>query len=376
MVPISPPDEEPFADDTIESIELGSATKYEILQVLGKPSYTFRQQSFWVYSRDREMTKWLAIFAIPAGFGGYGDFEILADQKQYWLVFHFDDEGTLMARYLLNESAPCIEGGELCFIAEHLEFAGEETQVVGETGSDSCSLVIYISSYARESALRQVWISGVDKPVRKLLRGMHSNAYASISLEPGEHSITASSTSDDESFEYSKFQCGPGSKQFISVNFQGKNDTNIQRVPEDVALTELEHRRRRLRQDWRMHSTLRIQKGRYVDPTSGQPFSGFWKIAYFDDDTSDVLFLSEGLVVEKSVVRKTHDGRWEITYPNQRHPDGFETMYYPSGRPSHQIRYMNGERDGLSLAWQPDGSIAYKECFRVGDKVPLTECPQ
>jgi hypothetical protein len=376
MIPIRPPDEEPFSDNSVEPLKPDKATKVQVLQVLGKPSHTFAQQAFWIYSQDREMTKWLAIFAIPAGFGGYGDFEIFADQKQYWLVFQFDDEGTLMARHLLNESAPCIEGGELCFIAEQLELAEELPQPLGTPGPDSCSLIIYIKPYARETVQRQIWISETEKPVRKLLKGMHGSVYAKISLEPGNHSFTASSNSDEEVIEYTTFRCDRGSMQYFRVSFLGENGTNIQRVPEEVALSELEHRRLRLPQDWSLHSTLEIQDGCYVDPTSGQPFSGFWKITYFDDDTSDVLFLSDGLIVEQSVVKKTPDGGWEVTYPNQAHPDGLETMYYPSGRPSHQTRYMSGERDGLSFAWQPDGSVAYKECFRFGKKVPITECPQ
>jgi hypothetical protein len=188
------------------------------------------------------------------------------------------------------------------------------------------------------------------------------------------HTITATPASNMEALGYATIECRPDQTQYIKVTFAGGSSTLIEPVARDVALPELEFLRLRLPQDWEMHFSLDSRDGRYIDPISDAPFSGFWKITYFDDDSYDVLILRGGLIVDKRVVGKALDGEWKEAFPNDLFPDGIETMYYPSGRRSHQTQYLNGVRHGLALAWQPDGSIALKECFRDGIKRPLSEC--
>lgn len=237
IFPVHLADDEPFREEDIPPLIVGSTTKTEVLDLLGEPEASFQNGQWWVYNEDRKMTEWLVIMC--AGYGACGGDTFGGDVRQYSLILEFDNE-LFKALYVVKEDDPCGPDNSVCLVDVLLEIP-DISSVDIQVPDDHCLVAIFSNKPSSPLTAVYIRMSALEgRPIRFL--SDTSVLYLHVPIGANRISVKANLLEGEFSaVEY--LECASGQTYFFEFSHPQMHQASFSMVEESRGRQEIEKRR-------------------------------------------------------------------------------------------------------------------------------------
>ena len=114
--------------------------------------------------------------------------------------------------------------------------------------------------------------------------------------------------------------------------------------------------------DW---SKLQDRDGVTYLPNTQEPFSGYAKRAYENEQIKELAQFKDGYVVRIKKWYYNGTPKREATYKDGKR-EGLATEWYEDGLKKEERTYKDGKREGLTTEWYPNGQKVLKQNYKDG----------
>jgi antitoxin component YwqK of YwqJK toxin-antitoxin module len=129
-------------------------------------------------------------------------------------------------------------------------------------------------------------------------------------------------------------------------------------------------------------SKLQDRDGVTFLPNTQEPFSGYAKQAYENEQFEILALLKDGYVVRLKQWQENGTPRWGIGFvqgkvgiegmpwsrPNENHLHGPAKAWHENGQKSIEVNYKDGKQEGLQTSWHENGQKKGEGNYKDGEK--------
>lgn len=225
VIPVEPGDEEPFKDEQLTFIEIGTSTKEDFATAMSEfaigedkgeaiselTPIKFKDGDWWLYAQIRKETKWA--YAVVGAYGGEGGAAAgtIGDVDFRFLLIKFDNSG-LVGDYQIsssegtgcNRQGVCVRGSKYMLLAP-----SDEDRVAKQFDIPTDGCAVYL--YGKSKAAVSIWLDA-----HRVGWHLDKKQFFSWQLDQGMHQL-ASHTPDRQI----EFSCVAGGLYFFELKRQG-----------------------------------------------------------------------------------------------------------------------------------------------------------